>query len=183
MQYDVETNGRPRRVSIARAGGAFHVTLDGRDYEVDAARVDAYTMSLIVGEVRLKPDTTYATDVMDGTYEVTIAPDPATSQLAVQVGSTRVLVGLNERRRWSRKDESARSAAAGPQRIVSPMPGKIVRVLVRPGDMVRIRQPLVVVEAMKMENELRAGRDGIVAEIHAEEGQSVDAGALLIVVQ
>ncbi len=59
------------------------------------------------------------------------------------------------------------------------MPGKVVRVLVKPGDAVRARQPVVVVEAMKMENELRAGRDGTVAEIHAREGTSVDAGALL----
>jgi biotin carboxyl carrier protein len=63
------------------------------------------------------------------------------------------------------------------------MPGKVVRVLVGPGDLVRARQPLVVVEAMKMENELRAGRDGTIAEIHAKEGTSVDAGALLLIIQ
>ncbi|MBZ5555810.1 MAG: acetyl-CoA carboxylase biotin carboxyl carrier protein subunit [Acidobacteriia bacterium] len=63
------------------------------------------------------------------------------------------------------------------------MPGKVVRVLVAPGETVKARQPLVVVEAMKMENELRAGRDGTVSEIHAREGVSVDAGALLIVIQ
>ena len=63
------------------------------------------------------------------------------------------------------------------------MPGKVVRVLVKPGDTVAARQPLVVVEAMKMENELRAGRDGTVAEVHVREGVSVDAGALLIVIQ
>jgi biotin carboxyl carrier protein len=63
------------------------------------------------------------------------------------------------------------------------MPGKVVRVLVKSGDLVRARQPLVVVEAMKMENELRAQRDGTVADVQAREGQSVDAGALLVVVQ
>ena len=71
---------------------------------------------------------------------------------------------------------------SGPQRIVSPMAGKIVRVLVKSGEAVRARQPLVVVEAMKMENELRALRDGTVVEIYAREGTSVDAGALLVVV-
>ena len=63
------------------------------------------------------------------------------------------------------------------------MPGKIVRVFVRPGDTVTARQPLVVVEAMKMENELRANRDGTVAEVHVREGLSVEAGAPLIVIQ
>jgi biotin carboxyl carrier protein len=63
------------------------------------------------------------------------------------------------------------------------MPGKVVRVLVKAGDAVTARQPVVVVEAMKMENELRASRDGTVAEIHVREGMSVDAGALLLVIQ
>jgi biotin carboxyl carrier protein len=63
------------------------------------------------------------------------------------------------------------------------MAGKIVRVAVATGDSVRAGQPLVVVEAMKMENELRAVRDGTVADIQAREGMSVDAGALLVVIQ
>ena len=63
------------------------------------------------------------------------------------------------------------------------MPGKIVRVSVTPGEAVRARQTIVVIEAMKMENELKAGRDGTVAELHAREGASVDAGALLVVIQ
>jgi biotin carboxyl carrier protein len=63
------------------------------------------------------------------------------------------------------------------------MPGKVVRVLVEAGDAVLARQPLVVVEAMKMENELRADRDGTIAEIHAREGLLVEAGALLVVIQ
>jgi biotin carboxyl carrier protein len=63
------------------------------------------------------------------------------------------------------------------------MPGKVVRILVKAGDTVRARQAVVVVEAMKMENELRADRDGTVAEIYTREGMSVEAGALLVVIQ
>ena len=62
------------------------------------------------------------------------------------------------------------------------MPGKIVRVLVKSGDQVKAKQGLVVVEAMKMENELRAARDGRVRELAVTEGQSVDAGAVLLTV-
>jgi pyruvate carboxylase subunit B len=62
------------------------------------------------------------------------------------------------------------------------MPGKVVRVLVNAGDLVKTRQGLVVVEAMKMENELRAARDGRVREVFVVEGQSVEAGASLVVV-
>jgi biotin carboxyl carrier protein len=63
------------------------------------------------------------------------------------------------------------------------MPGKIVRVLVKAGDQVIARQGLVVVEAMKMENELRAARNGRVRELSVAEGQSVDAGTVLLVVE
>jgi propionyl-CoA carboxylase alpha chain len=62
------------------------------------------------------------------------------------------------------------------------MPGKVVRLLAKPGDRVVHRQPVVVIEAMKMENELRATRDGAVAELLVHEGQSVEAGTLLAVI-
>jgi biotin carboxyl carrier protein len=88
-------------------------------------------------------------------------------------------VTVNGRRRVG----ASAPAAVGPQRIAAPMPGKIVRVFVRPGDAVTARQPLVVVEAMKMENELRASRDGTVAEVHVREGVLVEAGTPLIVIQ
>jgi glutaconyl-CoA/methylmalonyl-CoA decarboxylase subunit gamma len=65
----------------------------------------------------------------------------------------------------------------------SPIAGRVVAILGSAGLEVRRHQAVVVVEAMKMENELRAGRDGTVAEVHAREGQSVDAGALLVVIQ
>jgi biotin carboxyl carrier protein len=100
----------------------------------------------------------------------------------VHVGGTPVAVTLNGRRRWGRKDDGG-GAGSGPQRLVAPMPGKVVRVLVKAGDTVAARQPVVVVEAMKMENELRASREGTVAEVQAREGMSVDAGALLLVIQ
>jgi biotin carboxyl carrier protein len=63
------------------------------------------------------------------------------------------------------------------------MPGKIVRLLVKTGEKVRAGQPLVVVEAMKMENEARARWDGTIAQIHVKEGASVEADALLVVIE
>jgi biotin carboxyl carrier protein len=188
MQYEVEMNGRTRQVGVRRAGGGFTVTIDGRTFHVDVARVDVYTLSLLVQDpVRLTADATAHQPVASGlsrTYEVTVVADAASAQLAVLVGSTPLLVGvdtLHGRRRFRKRDDGAH-AGAGPQRLVAPMPGKIVRVLVRAGDAVTPRQPLVVVEAMKMENELRAGRGGTIGEIHAQEGQSVEAGALLVVI-
>ena len=72
------------------------------------------------------------------------------------------------------------SAETGPRSILSPMPGRIVKVLVREGDVVTAHQGLVVVEAMKMENELRAPRDGTVSAVKVVEGMSVEARAVLV---
>jgi len=167
VQYEVEVGGRRIQVVVSRSGDGFAVSADGHTRQVDAARIDAHTLSLLVDSV--------------WSNEVSIATHPASGQLEVHVGSTPVAVTLNGRRRWGRKEDG--TAGSGPQRLVAPMPGKVVRVLVKPGDRVQARQPLVVVEAMKMENELRAASDGTVADVPAREGQSVDAGALLVVVR
>ena len=168
MQYEVEVGGRRRQVVVTRAGDGFAVSVDGRPRQVDVARIDAHTLSLVVDSV--------------WSHEVSVAADPASGQLMVHLGAAPIAVTLNGRRRWGRKPEGA-GAASGPQRLVAPMPGKVVRVLVTAGDRVSASQPVVVVEAMKMENELRASREGTVAEIHVREGMSVDAGALLLVIQ
>ncbi len=71
----------------------------------------------------------------------------------------------------------------GPIASTAPMPGKVVKLLVSAGDQVTARQGVVVVEAMKMENELRAGRAGIVREVLVAEGASVEAGTPLLVIE
>ncbi len=167
MQYEIEVDGRARQVAVQPAGSAFDVTVDGRTWRVDAARIDANSLSLVV-----HPGA--------ASYDVSVARDAATGLLSVRVGTSQLVVSLNGRR--SRRDESGH-VAAGPQRITAPMPGKIVRVVANRGDMVRARQTIVVVEAMKMENELKAAHDGTVGELHVREGESVEAGALLAVIQ
>jgi biotin carboxyl carrier protein len=175
MQYEVEVNGRTRWVEVTRVGTDFAVSVDGRAWRVDVVRIDAQTLSLILdGRGRPGPG--------GDSHEVALAPEAATRRLAVIVDGVPVEVALNGRDRWGRVDDGLH-AGNGPQRILAPMPGKIARVFVQSGEAVRARQPLVVVEAMKMENELRAVRDGTVAEVHVQEGASVDAGALLVLVQ
>lgn len=165
MQYEVEINGRTRQVNVHRVDGHFVVALDGHEWRVDAARIDPWSLSLLI----------------DGeSVDVSVVPDQVTGQLSVGVGAVRVGATLNGRRKWGRRDDSA--SGSGPQKVIAPMPGKVVRVLVRPGDAVAPRQTLVVIEAMKMENELRASRAGVVSDVQVKEGQSVDAGALLLVV-
>jgi len=184
MQYEVEIGGKVRQVVVTRTGGAFAVSVDGRTRLVDAARIDAHTMSLVVDS--LLPVEHSAAGRHDAqanrVYEVSVAPGLGPGELQVHVGTLPVAATVNGRRRWGQKHEG-RSAGSGPQRVIAPMPGKIVRVLVKAGDRVSPRQPVVVVEAMKMENELRASREGTIAEIHVRQGISVEAGALLLVIQ
>lgn len=165
MRYEVDVNGRVLHVDVHRVNRHFVVTVDGREWTIDAARVDPHTLSLLVGS---------------SSEEVTIVPDVVPGQLAVGIRGVPLSVTLDTRRRWSRGEEGG--AGGGPQRLTAPMPGKIVRVLAKVGTAVQPRQPLVVVEAMKMENELRAMTRGVVSEVLVQEGQSVDAGALLLVV-
>ena len=172
MLYEVEVNGRIRRVSLERAGGRYAVSIDGRTCRVDAVRTSgndlARTLSLIV-----EPG---------AAYDVGVSRDAATGMLTVRVGDVPCAVTFAAGRRRGRNGEQD-AAASGPQRIVAPMPGKIVRVAVTPGEAVRARQTVVVIEAMKMENELRAGRDGTIAELRARAGAPVEAGELLAVIQ
>jgi len=92
-------------------------------------------------------------------------------------------VEILDERRLRMRAAGGRFAVEGPQTIVAPMPGKVVKVLVKVGDEVKEGQGLVVVEAMKMENELASPKDGVVKEIHAKENASVESGAKLLVVE
>ena len=102
------------------------------------------------------------------------------SEWLVQLPGVAVTAILNGRR--SGHGTPSEVSSTGAYRVMAPMPGRVVRVLVKPGDEVAPRQGLVVVEAMKMENELSSPRAGIVREVAVAEGASVEAGRLLAVI-
>jgi biotin carboxyl carrier protein len=168
----IEAGGRRRAVEVVRVGDTFLVSVDGRDHEVDVKDIDG-VLSLLMGT---------------RSYEITIGP-LSDGTLTVHVDGIPVEVSISPStpaaadRPRSPGAPSTAPAAGGPQRVLAPMPGKIVRVLVQPGDHVEPRQGLVVVEAMKMENELRARAAGTVVEVRAVEGSSVEAGAILVILE
>jgi biotin carboxyl carrier protein len=181
LHHEIEAGGRLRHVTVSRTGDGFALSVDGRLHHVDAARIDAHTLSLIVDSGAPAGPQNSAVGPPRGVYTTTIAPEAGAGRFVVLVGAVPVAVTVNGRRR--RRTGESGAPGSGPLRIVAPMPGKVVRVLVQTGDAVHARQPVVVVEAMKMENELRTDREGTVAEIHTREGVSVEAGALLVVIQ
>jgi biotin carboxyl carrier protein len=118
-------------------------------------------------------------------HEVSVVEgrDPGDLEVYLRAGVVHAKVSGAPGQKRRPAGDGAGATVTGPQRLVAPMPGKIVRVLVQVGDTVVARQGLVVVEAMKMENELRAARDGRVKEVHVAEGAPVEAGRLLLVVE
>jgi biotin carboxyl carrier protein len=114
--------------------------------------------------------------------------DQAGGELAVYVNGRAVpvsihgLTGTRTQRRPARPDRTG-EARSGPVNVAAPMPGRIVKVLVNEGDAVTARQGVVVVEAMKMENEVRAPRSGTVKEVRVVQGALVEARTVLIVIE
>lgn len=178
MQYDVAINGQLKPVTVVRRDGRFVVSLGEREWVVDAAQIEGHTLSLLLETVGGGATPHGATL---SSREITIATDPLTGGFIFGLGPVPLSVNLNARRTWARRDDGA-AGVSGPQRLVAPMPGKVLRVLGVPGDTVAHRQPVIVIEAMKMENELRASRDGTLTEVLVQEGQSVEAGMLLAII-
>ena len=100
------------------------------------------------------------------------------SPYVVTVGLRHYLVEIRDPRRWRRDGTGVQEK--GPQEIVAPMPGKIVKVLVSENQEVVLNQGLLVIEAMKMQNEIRAPRAGRVERIYAQEETGVEAGVRLL---
>lgn len=171
LTFEVEVNGRTRSVSIERAGdaGRFRVSVDGETTLVDAQRAGTYGVSMLF------PEAGHAA------ARVAIVPGSAQGEQLAYLNGRIVAVAVNARR-TGRGAADAGGAAHGEQRITAPMPGRVVRVLVAAGDIVEARQPIVVVEAMKMENELRSPKAGRVKDVAVAAGTSVEAGRVLVVI-
>jgi biotin carboxyl carrier protein len=172
MKFQFDIADRERTVEVHRQPQGFRIVVDGRERTVDAVRVGGDTWSLIVRDA----------DGSVRSVEAVVLPQNGNGGMDVFIDGHRIAVG--KRGGLGRRVRGVAGAqGSGPQRVTAPMPGKIVRVLVKPGDEVQARQSLVVVEAMKMENELRAARNGRVREVPAVEGQSVEAGTTLVIVE
>ena len=171
MTFEIELGGRVRTVAVdalgaaGTEGGTFRVTIDGEPVDVEA-RSTELGLSLVFADRRQ--------------LDVALA-ETSGGQWLAQLPWVSVDAVVDGRRRP--RGGAGAAAADGVQQVVAPMPGRIVRILVRPGDNVEARQGLVVVEAMKMENELRASKAGRVKDVGVSEGESVEAGRLLIVVE
>jgi biotin carboxyl carrier protein len=164
MLFDATVDGRTLRVEVQGKNGRYSVTIDGRLLEVDLFDGGRDFVSLLIAGRSHEA----GLEKRPGGFTVVLADD---------------VVGVDLAEASRGEAPAARRTAGGPVEVKAPMPGKVVRVLVGPGEMAAAGQGLVVVEAMKMENELRAPRAGRIKEVTVSEGQAVETGALLVTLE
>lgn len=164
MKTQIQIGGRTRVVELEREGRRVRATLDGRPLDADALIVAPGVYSILLGnesfEVRVTPKHDGLHIHSDGEDYVAQAHDP---------------------RSW-RGRQGGTLASEGRQQIVAPMPGKVIRILVAAGEAIEAGKGVLVVEAMKMQNEIRAPKSGTVEKLHVQEGQAVNAGEVLAVI-
>jgi biotin carboxyl carrier protein len=187
MMFEVETDARRRVVDLSGTGGRYQAVVDGHAYALDVARVGDIWSLLVRPEAAAIPGPSGAR--VDRSYEVTFG-ELRGGQLTVFVNRRAVAVTLDvpgrDRRRRARRVEGRGDdgdTRSGPLAMAAPMPGRVVKVHVKVGDAVAARQGVVVVEAMKMENELRSPRAGTVKEVRVAQGALVEAGTVLVVIE
>jgi biotin carboxyl carrier protein len=169
MNYVALVNGEERPVEITElAPGQFQLVMAGRTLVVDSRTVSDTTQSLICN--------TQA-------YNIEAEKNPEGGENVLVRGHVLSVEVLDLRTLNSRKAAETIAGPEGPISITAPMPGKVVAVLVVEGEDVKEGQGLVVVEAMKMENELKAPRAGKVRNLSIEAGAAVESGVTLCVIE
>ena len=161
MTYEVTVGERVMVVSVERANGGYDLTVDGEPHHVQAERIGPALHLVFEGRSfdagLVRRDEGWDVDLRGNPHSVTVV-DPRRKALRMATGT-------------------------GAGLLKSSMPGRVIKVLVAEGDEVTKGQPVLVLEAMKMENELKAPCDGTVRALHVADGESVESGAKLLEVE
>jgi biotin carboxyl carrier protein len=168
MKLKAEIDGQTADVEIFREGDRVRANVDGREYELETSspepNVILFRLETAVHEVAL------------------IDPADPTDPIVAVIGGSEFAVRVLDPRKL-RSGGSGGSSADGVVEIRTAMPGKVIRILTEEGAVVKKGDGIVVVEAMKMQNELRSPKDGVVLKINAAEGSTVNGGEILAVIE
>ena len=171
VKLRAELEGRVHDIEVSESEGRYEVVIDGEKLPLDVVVLGSGVYSMLVGdrsfEARVRPDNGTLSD-----------PAPGIWDLRVSLWDDEYSLQVIDPRRHRSAEAGARGGT-GAQIVKAPMHGKVVRILAAAGTEVEAGQGLVVVEAMKMENELKATGPGVVAEVMAAEGDSVEKGEVL----
>jgi pyruvate carboxylase subunit B len=163
MDLVILDGDRERRVSIARAGALFTIEIDGRRFVVDHAPVGDRLASLLI----------------DGRQWEVSAQAEGEGRYRISIGGDETVIEVRDPLRHLALGSDAAAPDDGKRAVTAYMPGRVVAVLVEAGSRVEAGQGVVVLEAMKMENEIRCEVSGVLAKLHVRAGQSVEGGDLL----
>jgi pyruvate carboxylase subunit B len=166
VKYVATIGSKTEVVEVTGGDGRYRLMLGNEVWEVDARLTAQGIYSLLVGGVA------YVADVVDRNGACVVDVDGETYEIQVE-----------EQARWIIRTRGGAARGAHGQTLTAPLPGKITHVAVRPGDRVEAGDTLVVIEAMKMENEFKASAPGTVAEVRVQPGQAVNPGDVLVVVR
>jgi len=162
MEFEFLADGSAKKVAVEEKNGRFKVRYGDREFEADARRISDNELVLVI----------------DGrTYDVLIARDKERKILFVN-GREYIFYEPGEESGRSWTDDH--KGPGGGLKINAPMPGKVIKVLVAEGEPVRKNQTLIIVEAMKMENEIKASLEGSVKKVHVAAGELVDQERVLL---
>jgi len=164
MKWIVRGNGNAHEVEVTPRSGTFEVVVGGKNFELEFERLDGAIASLRFPATGRSHQITYQHE-KNGSWRVAVGQREFDFSVLSPAEAVEEVSGARE---------------SGPSRLTAPIPGKVVAVKVAPGDEVTPGQPLVVLEAMKMENELASEQAGRVASVHVVAGDTVEGGALLV---
>ncbi len=167
MKYTAILNDKEREIQITRRGlYTFQVIVDGQPHEVDARYCSADRLSMLIDNT---------------SHDISFTVDKEDVELNFRNRSFHIKV-LDERKMRMRHIRSGLDVS-GPEIIKTSMPGKVVKVMVKEGDRVDPGAGVIIIEAMKMENEIQCRNAGIVKAVHVSAGQTVESGAMLIEIE
>lgn len=165
MTYEIAIDGKNYKLELNRLDGRWECALDGEPVQVDAVIARPNVMSVIIGGEAFE-----------------VKRERTATDTHFWVKSARFAVDIRDPR--SLRGRRAKGGGIeGPQKLLAPMPGKIVRVISAAGTEVDAGHGVLVIEAMKMQNELKSPKKGIVKQVLVAEGSSVTAGDVLAIVE
>ena len=168
MKLIAELSSENHTIEIKRDGESLTADIGGRLYELEASEPEPNV---------------YLFKHANKIYQIFVSPNEKSDEpVAVNVGNRNFEIKIFDPKRL-RGSVSSDAAAEGASEIKTAMPGKIVRVLAEIGVEIKKGDGVIVVEAMKMQNEMKSPKDGIVKEIRFAEGATVNAGDVLVIIE
>ena len=164
MTYEIAIDGKSYRLDLSQAEGRWSCHVDGREVDVDAVLARPNVLSVRLGNIA---------------YEVKC--ERVGGDIHIWVGSQRFAAEVRDPRSLRSRTRAAEDH--GPKKLTAPMPGKVVRILLSQGTEVEAGAGVLVVEAMKMQNEVKSPKKGTIQKILVSEGAAVNSGDVLAIVE